>query len=133
MGAVTKDTLLGSFSIHFNFFFGLSDFELAKLEMKVTLFLCFTLLCLTTACTSDNDCPGGCCLTSKSKCSKLGGEGDVCDLEGQGLNTNVCGCNAGLKCEKIDLTDFGNIAATVNPIFEKYHYGMCASTILPIG
>ena len=57
------------------------------------------------------------------KCMPMGVPGSVCDLDG--LAEDACPCEVGLTCAKIDLSDFGPTAAGVNPIFEKYHFGLC--------
>jgi len=86
-------------------------------------------------CSKDEDCPGGCCAETKTGnvCQSLGKAGDICDLEGQGLAKDKCDCEKGLKCVKIDLSDFGPTAAAVNPIFEKFHYGKCDVDAAPVG
>ncbi|GFR96701.1 hypothetical protein ElyMa_006305100 [Elysia marginata] len=90
-------------------------------------------------CSSDADCMTStgenCCMkvrddTSGSKyfkCMPHGMPGSVCDLDGQA--EDACPCQSGLTCSKIDLTEFGPTAASVNVIFEKYHFGMCEAPV----
>ncbi|XP_012937273.1 uncharacterized protein LOC106011609 [Aplysia californica] len=101
--------------------------------------LAASVLCTLTwaadSCASDTDCPGGCCIETKTGkvCEKLGKMGDICDLEGMGLAKDKCGCEQGMSCVKLDLSDWGPTVAAVNPIFEKFHYGICDVQTAPVG
>ncbi|XP_035825359.1 uncharacterized protein LOC118477592 [Aplysia californica] len=85
------------------------------------------------ACSTNADCPGGCCAYTRTGhvCKSLGKKGDVCDLEGKGLAKDVCVCETGMTCVKIDLSVLGDKAGQINVIFERHHYGLCDTN--PIG
>merc|ERR1712002_351384 len=96
---------------------------MAKILFALVLIAASMLISIDAACSGDADCPRGCCL--KNVCKPYGIMGALCDLEGLGLARDACACDTGMKCTKVDLSDFGPTVGAVNPIFEKYHYGLC--------